>query len=77
MSQATDNDALRALEAFDQELRQHISHLLAIECSDAQVADLIYDAVQAAARMGQRARAAQRELVANPTETQRRTLRGE
>lgn len=69
MSQPTDDDALRTLEAFDQELRRHIGHLLAIECGDAQVADLIYDAVQTAARMGQRARAAQRELTGDPTKT--------
>lgn len=67
MSDSPNHDALRSLEAFDQELRRHIGRLLEIECSDGRVADLLYDAVQAAARMGQRCRAAQRELAGNAT----------
>lgn len=69
MSDTTHEDALRSLKAFDLELRRHIARLLEIECSDGRVADLLYDAVQAAARMGQRCRAVQRELAGNATPT--------
>lgn len=54
--------ALKTLNELDQELRRHIARLLEITCDDWQVSNLIYDAIQQAARTGQACRALQREL---------------
>ncbi len=54
--------ALQTLDELDQELRRHIGRLLEIACDDWQVSNLIYDAIQQAARTGQACRALQREL---------------
>ncbi len=57
--------ALQTLEELDQELRRHIARLLEIACDDWQVSNLIYDAIQHAARTGQACRVLQREFGAD------------
>ena len=49
------------LHALDQVLRRHISELLQIDCDDWQVSNLIYDAIQNAARSGQACRSLQQK----------------
>ena len=62
--------ALQTLDELDQELRRHIARLLEIACDDWQVSNLIYDAIQQAARTGQACRALQHKFGSdNPAAT--------
>ena len=58
----TDHPTAKSLDDLDHELRRHISRLLEITCGDWQVSNLIFDAIQNAARAGQACRTLQREL---------------
>lgn len=58
----TNATTTQSLSDLDQELRRHINRLLEIVCDDWQVSNLIYDAIQNAARMGQACRGLQRDL---------------
>lgn len=60
--------ALQTLDELDHELRRHINRLLEIACDDWQISNLIYDAIQNAARMGQACRALQRDLAGDGNE---------
>lgn len=46
-------NAAKALNDLDLELRRHIGRLLEIACDNLQVADLIYTEIQQASRIGQ------------------------
>ena len=64
----TDAATTKSLDDLDHELRRHIARLLEITCSDWPVSNLIYDAIQNAARMGQTCQTLQRELASDGNE---------
>lgn len=64
----TNATTTQSLNDLDQELRRHINRLLEIACDDWQVSNLIYDAIQNAARMGQACRSLQRDLAGDGDE---------
>jgi hypothetical protein len=62
MTGPTPTNSAKGLDELDQEIRRHISRLLEIDVGNGEATNLIYDAIQNAARLGQEVQRRQRAL---------------